>query len=68
MTIGVHCSVTVAPATRDLPKTIRAEEALYTQYRKSALAADLELIQRGAQAPALERYLPMLPRRICQPT
>ncbi len=39
----------------------RAEEALYTRAQEnSALAADLELIQRGAQAPALERYLPVL--------
>ena len=63
-TIGAIDEVTVAPA-RELAftkETIRrAEEALYTRAQEnSALAADLELIQRGAQAPALERYLPVL--------
>lgn len=63
-TIGELESVTVVPC-RELAltaETIRnAEAALYNRAQEnSAIAADLELIQRGASVSTLERYLPIL--------
>lgn len=70
-TIGELESVTVVPC-RELAftsETIRnAERALYNRAQEnSAVAADLELIQRGASAPALERYLPILYGKTASP-
>ena len=64
-------SVTVVPC-RELAftsETIRnAERALYNRAQEnSTVAADLELIQRGASAPALERYLPILYGKTASP-
>ena len=69
-TIGELESVTVVPCRElALPQRLfeRRTGTLNRAQENSAVAADLELIQRGASAPALERYSAHFVRKTASP-